>query len=135
MSITAIRAALETRLGTMSPALSTAYQNVAFMPVTGTAYQAVYLLPATVENPTLGDGFYRERGLMQVSLMYPMNAGPATAEARASAIKAHFPRGLQLTSGSVTTRIDRTPSISPPRPDGDRWRVDVSIPYFADIFP
>ena len=44
MSIVAIRTALETKLNTITPALSTAWENVLFTPVAGTAYHQVNLL-------------------------------------------------------------------------------------------
>ena len=133
MSIVSIRAALETKLNTITPALATVWENIGYTPVAGIAYQAAYILPADTENPTMGDDFHRELGLFQVSLFYPVQAGTATAAARAELIKTAFKRGTSMVSGTVTVRINRTPSIGQGRVDGDRWHIPVKIQYFADI--
>lgn len=133
MSIQLIRKALEKRLGTLAPALATAYENASFTPVAGTPYQRVNLLPATPDNTTLGDAYYRETGIFQVTLLYPANAGPGTAEARAEAVKAHFKRGTSMTESGVTTLITRTPAIAGGFQDGDRYAVPISITYQAEI--
>jgi hypothetical protein len=134
MSISLIRIALETHLNTISPLIQTAYENVPFTPVTGVPYQQVFLLPATPANPTMGDGYYREQGIFQVTLMYPLQAGPKTAADKAEAIRTAFKRGLTLTSWSVNVTIDRTPEIGEGRVDGDRWSVPIKIRWFANIF-
>lgn len=130
-----IRTALESKLNGISPALSTAWQNVAFTPVAGTPYQRVFLMPAEPDNPTMGDDFYREQGILQVSLMYPLQAGAGVAEARAEKIRTAFKRGTSMVSGSITVRISRTPEIGQGRVDGDRWHVPVKCTYFAGINP
>ena len=135
MSIVNIRAALETRLNTLSPALSTAWEGVPFIPSTGTPYQNVNVLMNESENPTLGDAMYRQRGFMQVLLCYPPGTGAKAAATRAELVRNHFPRGLGLSSGGTDVLIDRTPSIAPAIIDGDRYRVPVTIYFSADIFP
>lgn len=134
MSIAKVRAALETRLGTLTPALPTAFENAAFTPVAGTPYQRVFLLPATPDNEVLGCDYYREIGILQVSLYYPVNGGPGTAQARAQLLRTHFKRGTTMTSGGVTTTVSATPAIAPAFVDGDRYVIPVSIRYRAEIF-
>ena len=134
MSISSVRIALETKLATITPELSTAYENVPFTPVTGTPYQRAYLMPATPANPTMGDGYYREQGIFQVTLMFPLQAGPKTAADRAELIRAAFKRGTSLTSGGITTIIERTPEIGQGRVDGDRWALPVKIRWYAGIY-
>ncbi|MGT2429246.1 phage tail terminator-like protein [Cupriavidus basilensis] len=151
MSNALVRKGLETRLNTMAQPLATAWQNVPFTPTPGTPYQQVHLLFAPPENPAYGS-YYREVGVFQVSLMYPQGAGPSAADARAMAIRDWFARGttihvfpdgssmvldFQSQSYQVDTGIDvivqRTPAIADGYPDGDRWRVPVSIPFFASV--
>ena len=134
MSLASVRIALESKLNAMTPALSTAWENVPFTPVTGTPYQRAYLMPATPANPTMGDGYYREQGIFQVTLMYPLQAGPKTAADRAELIRAAFKRGTSMTSGGITTIIERTPEIGQGRVDGDRWMQIVRIRWFAGIY-
>jgi len=134
MSISSVRIALENKLNAMTPSLSTAWENVPFTPVTGTAYQKAFLLPATPANPTMGDGYYREQGIFQVTLMYPLQAGPKPAADRAEAIRAAFKRGTTLTNGNVSVIIEQTPEIGQGRVDGDRWALPVKIRWFSSIF-
>ena len=149
MSISSVRIALESKLSAMTPSLSTAWENVSFTPVTGTPYQRAYLMPATPANPTMGDGYYREQGIFQVTLMYPLQAGPKTAADRAELIRAAFKRGTSITidgidnwydyffspfGGITTTIVDRTPEIGQGRVDGDRWALPVKIRWYAGIY-
>ena len=50
MSITAIRATLESALDGMTPALATAWENMPFTPITGIPYQRAYLMDADPDN-------------------------------------------------------------------------------------
>lgn len=132
MSLAAVRIALETKLNAMS-ALATAWENAPYIPVSGVPYQQVWLLPATPDNPTLGDDYYREQGIFQMTLMYPLQTGPAAAVARAELIRTAFKRGTTMTSGTVTVIVDRTPEIGIGRVDGDRWAVPVKVRWYAGI--
>lgn len=132
MSLTAIRAALETRLDTISPSIASAYENAKYTPVSGTPYQQVHLLLATPDNPVMGTGF-REQGFMQVTLLYPLLKGPGDAQARADLIRTTFPKGLSLTNSGVVVNIDKTPVIGNGTVDGDRWRVPVKIPFHSNM--
>lgn len=132
MSTTLIRIALEKRLDTMSPALSTAWENANFAPVSGIPYQQVHLMRGKPQNPTF-DTFRREVGFMQVSLYYPRDAGPAAAEARAELIVATFPRKLVLVEQGVRVTIDATPYVMAGFVDEDRWCVPVRIQFYSNI--
>lgn len=134
MSESLIRAAFETRLNGMLPALATAFENVPYTPVTGTPYQQVFLLAAEPENPSVGAALERAIGIFQVTLFYPINAGPSPAWARGQAIKERFPRGLSMTSGAVTVHVTSTPSVARGESSADRYSVIVRARYKADIF-
>lgn len=132
MSIVAVRAALETALDGMSPALATQYENAPFTPTPGTAYQAVNLLTAQPRNDEVSRN-HVEQGLFQITLRYPQNTGPAAAAARANLIRATFYRGASFTSGAVTVTVNRTPEILPAFTEGDRYVVPVRVPFEAPI--
>lgn len=132
MSMVSIRAALEVRLAAMVPALATAWENDPYVPVNGTPYQRVYLLPAEPENEEFGR-LKRDVGLMQITLAYPLSAGPAAAAARAELIRQQFYRGLSLSSGGVTVTIQRTPEIGPAFLEPDRYTVPVRIRWFSSL--
>jgi len=95
MSIVAIKAALEGQLKAIAPEIPTAWENADYTPVVGTPFQAVTLLPAEPDNNVLSPN-YQERGLMQVTLNYPVGKGAKDALARAKLIRESFPRGLTL---------------------------------------
>ena len=133
MSTVAIRAAFEKRLALM-PALATAYENVDFVPVTNTPYQRVNLLPAMPDNQVMGEGFYQELGLFQVTLCYPQNKVANAAQARAELVKTHFKRNTTMLEGSLRVQVTKTPTVSPAFSDGDRYIVPISIYYIVDIY-
>lgn len=128
--IVSIRAALEVALAAMSPALATAYENVPYAPVNGTPYQRVRLLPVDPDNPTMGR-FVTERGVLQVSLYYPLDAGPAAAATRAELIRATFYRGASFTADGETVIVESTPTIAPALIADDRYVVPVRVPFYA----
>lgn len=132
MSVVAIRAALETALNGMSPALSAAWENAQFVPVAGTAYQQVHVLFATPSNREFGDR-YQETGYMQVKLMYPLSVGTSAIAARAQLLRTTFKRGNTFASGGVTTMITETPEIAPGAVEGDRYGVPVKIRFVAQV--
>lgn len=132
MSAVKVKAALETGLNAMSPALSTAWENATFVPVAGTAYQAVNLLLAPPVNNEYGNG-YREEGIMQVTLMYPIQVGASTALARAELIRTTFKRGTTFTKDTVTVTVSNTPEIAPGAVEGDRYALPVKVRFFSNI--
>jgi hypothetical protein len=138
MSDVVIRELLRVQLNSVSAWFETAWENVSYKPTINTPYQAVWLLPSETENPSYGGGIgqrlERRPGILQVSLFYPSNEGPENAAIRAEAIKAAFPRGLTLTSGSLRVLIMRSPFSSAGRPQGGWYMLPVSIPYVADVY-
>lgn len=133
MSALKIKAALETALNTITPLLKTIFENSDYVAVTGTAYQMTNILSIEPENPTFGDGFRRERGIFQISLMYPLNAGAGAAVTQAELIRQKFYRGATFVSGGVTVTIERTPEIGAGYVDLDRWRIPVKVRWYANI--
>lgn len=133
MSQTAISNALEAKLAAMTPAIATAWENVEFSPTGGVEYQKVDILFAEPENPTYGNDFYRQRGLMQVQLRYPINVGRASALARAEAIANWFARGVSLFDSGVITTIEKTPEVSKGGNIDDRYVINVRIRFYANL--
>ena len=127
-----IRAALETALNGMSPTLSTAWENVAFVPVAGTAYQQVNILFAKPDNREFGNR-HQELGYLQIKLMYPLQIGTSTIAARAELLRATFKRGNSFTSSGVTVMVTDTPEVSAGGVEGDRYAVPVKIRFVAQI--
>lgn len=133
MSLNLVRAALETGLAAISPAIATAYENISFTPPAPTVpYQRVWLLTADPDNPEASNG-YTERGYMQVDLCYPLNGGPSAATTHAQLIRDTFKRGSLLTSSTAKVTIERTPTISGGSREDDRHVVRVKIPFYCHI--
>lgn len=134
MSVEAIRKALEAECKAVLPVDQIAWQNVNFEPKSAEEFYEVYVLFAEPENPTQGDGFYRQRGYLQITLQFPANKGPGPARTAADALRSHFHRGLPLEADGVTTIIERTPEIGSGSNDGDRFTIVMKARFWADIF-
>lgn len=132
MSSKQVRIALETALNSVSTGIQTAWENAPFTPTTNAPYQVAYLLFAQPDNPEYGSGF-REQGIFQINLMYPLLTGTKDSTDRAELLRNAFSRGESFTSGGVTVVIDRTPEIVAGRREADRWLVVVKIRWHADI--
>lgn len=128
-----IRAALETALNGMSPAVATAWENVAFAPpASATPYQRAFVLFATPDNAECGAA-YQELGIFQINLCYPVQIGTSTVAARAEALRTTFRKGASFTSSGVTVNITRTPEVSAGTVEGDRYVLPVKIRFSAFI--
>ncbi len=112
----------------------TAWEGVTFTTVNPIPYQRVNLMSALPENPTMGSSFYREVGMIQITLFYPSGAGTADAVRRAELLRSTFKRGATFTNTGVNVNIMRTPEIFPPLISDGQIVVAVRIAYWADIF-
>lgn len=132
MSLPLIRQALEQRLVAMVPALELAAQNVDASPDLDLPYQASTLLVADPDNTVFGPA-YQERGILQVTLCYPLGEGTINVEARAQAVRDWFPRGLSLANGAIVTTIERTPTIGPGLPTDTEYQLPVRIRWYSNV--
>lgn len=132
MSRVSIRAALETGLNGLSPSLATNWENVAYTPTPGTAYQAVALLFARPVNNEFSAN-YRQDGILQVTLRYPINTGPAAATTRAELIATTFKRGATFSSGGITVTITDQLEVMPGYVDADRWAIPCRSRFTAHV--
>lgn len=129
-----VRAALESALNGMTPALLTAWENHPFTtPSPTTPYQQAHLLLAQPDNTSIGSGTFQEIGIFQVTLYYPQQVGAATAEARAQLVRDTFVRGTSFTNSGKTVTIERTPEIMPGRNEDGRFVIPIRIRFFAHI--
>ena len=137
MSQKNIRLAFEKKLIAMPSGLGaskTAFENVTFTPTVGTAYQRSALAPITPENPTLGDGYFREVGFYQVVLSYPKGEGVGNITTMTELVQDYFKRGTTLVEGSDKIIVDRTPQISPVYINDNRAEITIRIRYYSDQF-
>lgn len=112
----------------------TAWDNVGFNPVPGVPYQKVNVLFADPDDVTMGAGYYREHGFMQVSLFYPILLGTKDITTRAEQIRTLFPRGASFASNGVTVKILRTAMVMGGMPIDESYAIPIRIPFTADIF-
>jgi hypothetical protein len=133
MAIVEIKRALERKLMQITPAIATAFENVAFTPVAGTPYQRVVVSPSKTVNPTFGSDYYREIGELQIFLAYPTGKGSTEALTRAALIQDHFKRGMELQEGAVTINFFHTPKVQGSLLTADRLVVPVIVPYDAEV--
>lgn len=131
MTAIRVRAALETAVLAMSPALSTAMENVPFTPVQGTPYQRVNVLFSEPGNQEYG-GNYQELGYMQLTLFYPLETGSGAANARAELIRQTFKRGASFANSGLTVVIERTPEIKAGFNDGSFYVLPVKVRFYSN---
>lgn len=113
----------------------TAWENMFFPVAANTVpYQEAKLIPGRPEDVTMGNGYRREFGIFQVTLVYPLQQGTGEASDRAELIKSTFPRGASFSNGGIVVKIDMTPEVMPGYPTDDSYRIPVRIYYYADIF-
>ncbi len=132
MSVLKIRAALETALAALNPAMATVWENTTFTPTAGTPYQRVSLLFTEPANAEYGASF-QQGGLFVVQLCWPQGAGMAEIGARIELLRAAFARGTAFTAEGLTTTVARTPLILAAILEGDRYVVPVQVPFLATI--
>lgn len=133
MSILKIQAALEKHLLSITPALATAVENKTFTPTANVPYQRISHLINDPVDVTLKRDTVQKRGILQVSLYYPLNAGRVPAMTRAELIAAHFAPVQLLAEDGVSVEIVDSPRIAGGMASDDRWFVPVSIRWQAFI--
>ena len=129
-----IRDALESALASIDPTLPIVYENTSYEPQQGVPYCEAFLLTAAPDNSTLGDGFYQEQGVFQVTLRFPLDEGTLACATLAGQIRELFKRGATFTAGGISVQILRTPTVLQGLPDNGRWRQDVRITWNAGVF-
>lgn len=135
MSQLKIAAALLKTLKAINPPLPTVEENGAEnQPQDGSPWQRVEFLWNEPEDPARASPLYRERGIFQVTLVYPKGQGSGGATARAELIRAAFPKGdLPLSSPGVITTIERTPELGPSFTNADGYNKPVRVRFFANL--
>lgn len=134
MSQNSIRKALETALLSIDPTFSSAWQNDTFVPPNAdTPYQEAFTMFAEPDDAEMGHTMYREQGIFQINLRYPLKAGDAAARAKSKTIRDFFYRSRTLVADGVNTIIERTPFVGQGTRQDDRWVVPMKIRFYAHI--
>ena len=135
MSQISIRSALETQLATILPKVSTQFENVLFTPVTNVPYQSAYLLMNSPDDTTIAaSAMYREKGIFQLTLRYPLGNGTVAIMTQAEKIREAFKRGTVLMKDNRRVLCDKTPDIRVLPNEVDRFVVAVRVFFTGDSF-
>jgi hypothetical protein len=92
-------------------------------------YLAAQWLVSPTVTRSIGRGRLQYSGILQVTVVYPRNAGVLLATIIADEIVDHFKKGTIIDGDGVRVKINRQPSQATPTPDGAWLRVPVSIIY------
>lgn len=135
MSNKLCRRAIETQLAAWaaarSPVLTIAWENVPFTQPTG-VYLRAFLLPAATTGPDLSGAARTYRGVYQVSVVAPINAGPGVAEGIADELAALFPLNVRLSVPGLMLQVITPVTAAQGAQDATNFIVPVSFGYRAD---
>lgn len=114
----------------LSPSYPIAWPNKGFSPPADGKYLDVTHFPNTVRRLFVkGSAPHQRLGILQITVVQPLNVGVQTAAAIAGAIADHFPADLNLYEGGIRVRIEAAPSILPGVRREVYWDTPVSIRY------
>jgi hypothetical protein len=130
MSLASIQTALDAKLLTYQ-STNVAWFGVNFKPKPNTAYIAPSMIGSSRKAVGAGEkGLLEWTGVYRVVARHPSGEGTLAALQKIDAIAAVFPRGLTLTSGSISI-VCETPSLMSAQSDGEWVFSSVDIPWFA----
>ncbi|QKN14718.1 hypothetical protein HR059_09635 [Sinorhizobium meliloti WSM1022] len=125
--------AVTDRLLAMPGVLPVAAPNVVF-PAAGQPLPPKYLrltfLPNQTRQITMGNDPQQKRGLLQVSVVWPVGQGIIGALDVADQVIDHFNNQSLFASG-VKITISSEPWAAGPLQEGERVQIPVTIPYIA----
>ena len=115
---------------TLSPVLPVAWPNVNFTPPDDGKYLEVSHFPNGVSRYALGGGNASSRiGLLQLTVVTPLNQGPANATAIAGEVAAHFNDATVMFEGVAKVFVTKAPELAPAIKSDVSWSVPVTISY------
>lgn len=112
-----------------------AWPNVPFSPASpaGTYVRVQHLRNLNTRYFAKGNDPHLRQGILQLTVVAPLNVGPQVATSLAADIAAQFPADLALYSDGVKVRIQSAPDVATPeKTDASHdVRVDVRYESFA----
>lgn len=131
-SMANIRQALETHLNNMSGKPAIDWENVGFNSTDNNPFIQVVFQPVASPAVTIGaNPVCRHKGLFNLLLCYPANAGPQAADAMTDLIMTRFKAGTALTANSQPVTIQACERISAPSTNGIWYQVPINITWYA----
>ena len=134
MSQLNVRNALETKLKefAQSKSVGVCWENIKFIP-TDPKFLRATIFTSPTQDPSFGNRHRRYFGLLRVTYYTKdFNSGMGSTIAFVDSLVDYFPRGLQVTAGTLTTNITNTASVTMPGYEGAYMFIVVDIPYRAD---
>ncbi len=133
MSQATVRKAIEQAISTWATANghSVQWQNTVLDPEPA-AYVRSFVLPAQTEAPDIQQAGRDYAGVLQVSIVRPINEGPGPAETIAASMATAL--GMRLTSGSVVVRLLQPISPVAPINEPGRYVVPCTAQYSATVY-
>lgn len=128
----AIQDALFGRLKTANLIDQIAWPDVEYVPTNGVTYLEVHkIMRAAPQDLSINFGGSTVlRGIFQVDVVYPDNAGPTPGLTLAEQLRALFDKGTQMTAGGRRLQIVKRPAIANDTEADAPWvRLPVSIAY------
>lgn len=127
-----IQRALGARVASLilSPPLTVAWPNNIVAPAP--PYLRVDYFPNRSQRIVIkGSGPHRRLGILQITVVSPLNVGPDPSLAIAGRVAEHFPADLDLAYDGVSVRIIKAPDILPSVKEDASWDVPVSIEWVS----
>jgi hypothetical protein len=127
-----IWAALETRVAALvlSPPLAIAWPNNDFQ--SAPPYLRVDLFRNRNQRIAIkGSAPHRRLGILQITVVAPLNAGPVPATSIAGQIAEHFPADLVLDNDGLSVRITSAPDVLSGSKADASYDIPVSIEFEA----
>lgn len=123
-----------------SPVTQIAWPNATFRPPqTSTVpskplpYLRVFHIPSAVDQISLGDsGINRYVGLLQISVMWPLNVSASPAIEAAGQIAKHFKRGTVIANSGLHIRVSRPPAVARLIQEDTMIQVPVTVSWLCD---
>ncbi len=113
-------------------ALPIAWPNISFTPPATGKWLRVDFIPNRVDRVSIGSAEpHRLRGLMQVSVMWPLGQGTDAAADIAGAIVGLFPADLVLWDGDLRVRVVQRPAVAGAIVEEQRVMVPVTVEWEA----
>jgi len=139
MSWSTVAGLLDGHLSTFATAqsLSVAWENRSFTPPDA-AYLRPHFLPATPRADGLGsEAQDLQRGVYQVDVLGLPGKGRGAVFGLGDALRAHFRRGMTLSSGTMTDArvVIEAAAMGPEMEEATRYKRPVSITFRAYMDP
>lgn len=109
-----------------------AWPNVSFSPA-GLHLRVAHLPNRNERIFAKGAAPHFRQGFLQVTIVSPLNEGPASTTVLAGEVAQHFPADLSLYSYGIRVRVQSAPEVSSARAEDAYWEAAVLIRYEALI--